>query len=130
MGADQPANSRMTPARVTAGATSLSNSCHLALSTYSNCVKPVMLPPGRDMRSMKPLPIGSMVCANTIGSRDGARLGFKLAPRLEQVDDEHSKRMQKLFLTSVVLNFSVVISEYGHKIGRHFWGRCYGTSPG
>ena len=57
-------------------------------------------------------------------------LGFKPAPRLEQVDDEHSKRMQKLSLTSVVLNFSVVISEHGHKMGRHLWGICYGTFPG
>src|SRR5262245_47543368 len=39
--------SRSTAARVTWSATSLSSSSHLPLMPYSNCVNPVVLPPGR-----------------------------------------------------------------------------------
>ena len=41
------AGSRSTAARVTPGAISLSSSSHFPLKLYSNCMKPVALPPGR-----------------------------------------------------------------------------------
>ena len=58
----------MTATRVTPGAISLSNSSHLPLRPYSNCIKPVALPPGRARLSTKPAPTGSGTCANTIGT--------------------------------------------------------------
>src|SRR5262245_40462987 len=61
------AASRMTAARVTRGAISLSSSNHFAPMPYSNTVKPVTLPPGRARLSTKPAPTGSGVCVNTIG---------------------------------------------------------------
>ena len=60
--------SRRTATRFTPGATSLSNSSHFALIPYSNCVKPVTLPPGRARLSTKPAPTGSGTFANTIGT--------------------------------------------------------------
>ena len=42
------AGSRRTAARVTSGAISLSSSSHFPLRLYSNIIKPVTLPPGRD----------------------------------------------------------------------------------
>ena len=59
--------SRSTAARVMPGAISLSNSSHFALRLYSNCMKPVTLPPGRAKLSTKPAPTGSGTTANTIG---------------------------------------------------------------
>jgi hypothetical protein len=38
-------------ARVTPGAICLSSSSHFAVKLYSNCIKPVTLPPGRDRLS-------------------------------------------------------------------------------
>ena len=35
---------------------------------YSNCIKPVALPPGRARLSTKPAPTGSMTITNTIGT--------------------------------------------------------------
>ena len=61
------AGSRMTAARVTWGAISLSSSSHLPLMPYSKIVKPVALPPGRARLSTKPAPTGSGVPVNTIG---------------------------------------------------------------
>ena len=60
--------SRMTAARVTPGAICLSSSSHLPLRLYSNCIKPVVLPPGRARLATKPLPTGSSVIENTIGT--------------------------------------------------------------
>src|SRR5262249_3579209 len=60
--------SRMTAARVTPGAISLSSSSHFALMPYSNRVKPVALPPGRARLSTKPAATGSVTFANTIGT--------------------------------------------------------------
>ena len=60
--------SRSTAARVTPGATSLSNSSHFAAIAYSKIVKPVALPPGRAMLVIKPEPTGSMTPTNTIGT--------------------------------------------------------------
>src|SRR6516164_4111931 len=57
----------MTAARVTCGAICLSSSSHLPLKLYSQFMKPVMLPPGRDRLSTKPAPTGSAAAANTIG---------------------------------------------------------------
>src|SRR5262249_3494010 len=51
---DVRAASRRTAARVTAGAICLSNSSHFPLKLYSNCIKPVALPPGRDRLSTNP----------------------------------------------------------------------------
>ena len=50
------------------GAISLSNSSHFPLKPYSNCMKPVALPPGCDRLSTKPEPTGSATFANTIGT--------------------------------------------------------------
>ena len=49
------------------GAISLSNSNHLLLIEDATFVKPVALPPGREMLFTKPLPTGSPTCTNTIG---------------------------------------------------------------
>ena len=54
--------------RVIPGAMSLSSSSHFALKLYSNCMKPVALPPGRDRLSTKPEPTGSGTITNTIGT--------------------------------------------------------------
>ena len=53
------AGSRRTATRFTPGAISLSSSSHFALMLYSNCIKPVALPPGRARLSTKPAPTGS-----------------------------------------------------------------------
>ena len=60
--------SRRTAARVTPGAICLSSSNHFPLKLYSNCIKPVALPPGRARLSTKPAPSGSVTIANTIGT--------------------------------------------------------------
>src|SRR5262249_7649025 len=62
------AASRNTAARITPGATCLSSSSHFALRLYSNCMKPVALPPGRDRLLTKPAPTGSATLTNTIGT--------------------------------------------------------------
>jgi hypothetical protein len=49
------------------GEISLSSSSHLAVRPYSNWLKPVALPPGRDRLSTKPAPTGSGTIVNTIG---------------------------------------------------------------
>ena len=56
------------PARLTAGAISLSSSSHFVQIEYSNGVNPVALPPGRATLSTKPAPTGSGTCTNTIGT--------------------------------------------------------------
>src|SRR6516162_76438 len=48
------AGSRRTTARITPGDISLSSSSNFAPTPYSNCVKPVALPPGRAKLSTKP----------------------------------------------------------------------------
>src|SRR5215475_6667265 len=55
--------SRNTTARVTLGAICFSSSGHFALRLYSNCIKPVMLPPGRAKLATRPAPTGSAVPA-------------------------------------------------------------------
>jgi N-acetyl-gamma-glutamyl-phosphate reductase len=50
------------------GATCLSSSSHFPLKPNSNCVKPVVLPPGRDRLATKPRLTGSVVAKNTIGT--------------------------------------------------------------
>src|SRR5271166_1771339 len=72
--------SRTTATRVTLGAISLSNSSNLALKLNSNAVKPVTLPPGRARLATKPLPTGSIVVTNTIGT---LRLACCSAPTIE-----------------------------------------------
>ena len=62
------AGSRRTAARVTPGAICFSSSSHFPLKLYSNCTKPVALPPGRARLSTKPEPTGSGTFANTIGT--------------------------------------------------------------
>ena len=62
------AGSRSTAARVTLGATCLSNSSHFALMPYSKWVKPVALPPGRARLLTKPAPTGSVTWTKTIGT--------------------------------------------------------------
>src|SRR6516162_6265704 len=62
--------SRRTAACVTLGAISLSNSGHFPHRLYSNCIKPVALPPGRDRLWTKPEPIGSGTTAKN--DRNGA----------------------------------------------------------
>ena len=57
-----------TAARVTPGAISLSSSSHFPLKLYSNCAKPVALPPGCDRLLTKPEPTGSGTIVNTIGT--------------------------------------------------------------
>ena len=60
--------SRSTAARVTLGAICFSSSGHFPLRLYSNCMKPVALPPGRAKLATRPAPTGSAVPANTIGT--------------------------------------------------------------
>ena len=52
------AGSRRTAARVTPGAICLSSSSHFPLKLYSNCMKPVALPPGYARLSTNPAPTG------------------------------------------------------------------------
>src|SRR6516164_6495752 len=59
--------SRRTAACVMFGAISLSNSGHFPHRLYSNIIKPVALPPGRDRLWTKPEPIGSGTFAKTTG---------------------------------------------------------------
>jgi hypothetical protein len=72
--------SRMTAARVTRGAISLSSSSHFPLMLNSYAAKPVALPPGRARLSTQPPPTGSMVVTNTIGT---VRLTCCKAPTIE-----------------------------------------------
>src|SRR5262249_37056204 len=58
---------RMTPTRVTCGATSLSSSSDFPYLSNSPGAKPVMLPPGRARLATKPLPTGSVIWAKMIG---------------------------------------------------------------
>ena len=60
--------SRRTATRVIPGAISFNNSTHFTLKLYSNCIKPVALPPGRARLATKPAPTGSMTITNTIGT--------------------------------------------------------------
>src|SRR6516164_6289956 len=62
------AGSHSTITRVRLGAISLSNSSHFPLKPYSNCMKPVALPPGCDRLSTKPEPTGSGTIVNTTGT--------------------------------------------------------------
>ena len=78
------AGSRRTAARVTPGAISLSSSSHFAAKPYSNIIKPVALPPGRDRLSTKPALTGSGTITNTIGTvrvtwSNGATLTLPIA---------------------------------------------------
>ena len=50
------------------GTICLSNSGHFALKLYSNAMKPVAFPPGRDRLLTKPEPTGSGANTNTIGT--------------------------------------------------------------
>src|SRR5262245_41474248 len=59
--------SRRTATRIASGAISLSSSSHFPLKLYSNCIKPVTLPPGRDRLPTKPAATGSTTLTNTIG---------------------------------------------------------------
>ena len=54
--------------RVTSGAISLSNPSHLPPIPSSKLVNPVMLPPGFAKLSTKPLPTGSAIIGDTIGT--------------------------------------------------------------
>src|SRR5499427_9006707 len=60
--------SRTTATRVVLGDISLSRSSNFALKLNSKLVKPVALPPGRAKLATKPLPTGSIVVTNTIGT--------------------------------------------------------------
>src|SRR5207253_6334495 len=60
--------SRSTAARFTPGAICLSSSSHFAVKLYSNCMKPVAFPPGRDRLSTIPEPTGSSTITKTIGT--------------------------------------------------------------
>ena len=60
--------SRSTATRFKFGAICLSSSSHLPLMPYSNCAKPVMLPPGRARLATYPAPTGSVTLMNTIGT--------------------------------------------------------------
>src|SRR5436309_1098764 len=71
------AGSQRTAARFIPGAISLSSSSHFPLKLYSNCRKPVALPPGRDRLLTKPEPTGSGTIANTIGT---VRVAWSMAP--------------------------------------------------
>ena len=62
------AGSRRMPARVTRGKICFSSSSHLPLMPYSNDVKPVALPPGRDRVATTPAPTGSINCTKTMGT--------------------------------------------------------------
>jgi hypothetical protein len=62
------AESRITATRIIPGAICLSSSAHFALRLYSNCMKPVTLPPGLDRLVTKPLPSGSTAMTKTTGT--------------------------------------------------------------
>ena len=72
-GGSDRADERRTAARVTSGATCLSSSSHFPLRPNSNCIKPVVLPPGRAKLWTKPAPTGSVTCTNTMGTVRVAR---------------------------------------------------------
>ena len=74
------AGSRRTAARVTLGAICLSSSSHFPLKPYSNCIKPVALPPGRARLSTKPAPTGSATFTNTTGT---VRVACNNGPKAE-----------------------------------------------
>ena len=57
----------MSATRATPGAISLRISTHLPPIDDSKLVNPVMFPPGRARFVMKPVPMGSEICTNTIG---------------------------------------------------------------
>jgi hypothetical protein len=57
-----------TAARVASGAICLSNSGHFPARLYSNIIKPVALPPGRDILATRPKPTGSRTIVKTIGT--------------------------------------------------------------
>src|SRR6516225_8826049 len=62
--------SRMTAACVVLGADCLISSSHFPLKLYSNCIKPVALPPGRERRWTKPAPTGSTIATNIFVTPD------------------------------------------------------------
>jgi hypothetical protein len=70
----------MTATRVTRGAISLSSSSNFPLVLNSYPVNPVALPPGRDKLWTNPLPTGSIVVTNTIGT---VRLACCTTPTIE-----------------------------------------------
>src|SRR5579863_4940990 len=74
------AGSRRTAARVTPGAISLRSSSHFPHKLYSNCIKPVALPPGLDRLSTKPATTGSATRVNTIGTE---RVAWSNGPKTE-----------------------------------------------
>src|SRR5262249_15274319 len=59
--------SRSTPAGLTRGSICLSNSSHFALMPYSDGMKPVMLPEGRERLVTIPTPTRSVTFTNTTG---------------------------------------------------------------
>src|SRR5262245_22360879 len=74
------AESRMTAARLTFGATCLSSSSHLAPMLCSTVMKPVALPPGRASLSTKPAATGSPATGDTSGPLHDA---CTIAPTVE-----------------------------------------------
>ena len=70
----------MIATRVTPGAISLSSSNNFALRLNSYAIKPVALPPGRARLATRPLPTGSIVVTNTIGT---VRLACCKSPTIE-----------------------------------------------
>src|SRR5215831_17772604 len=96
------AASRMTAARVTRGAISLSSSSHFALIPYSNVVKPMTLPPGRAKLSTKPAPTGSGVCVNTIGTlRVACSNGGTTAPPAARMTSGQRDQFRRIFAKAV-----------------------------
>src|SRR5262249_59274550 len=101
---DVTVGSRRTAARVTPGAISLSSSTHFALKLYSNSIKPVALPPGRDRLSTKPEPTGSLVFVNTIGTvRVAWSAGPVVAPTARMTSGARATNS-----TAYLLEFSTV----------------------
>ena len=88
--------SRSTPTFVTLGAISLRSCSHFPARLYSNCVKPVILPPGRARLATKPAPTGSIDCASTIGTVRLARCTASPAPPPATIIDVRRERDQFL----------------------------------
>ena len=136
--------SRKTAARVTPGAICWSSSSHLPLKVYSNCMKPVMLPPGRARLSTKPPPMGSTAIANTIGTMRVVCCAPRVDRRGGRNDDIRRKRDQFRRLSAKSFNIGAAdppnINSHVTAVGpagplqrlretpRHRW-RSYSSGP-
>src|SRR6516164_7644966 len=101
-------NSKAT--RTVRGAISFNSSTHLPPTAGSLTVKPVMLPPGCARFAAKPLPIGSVTDANTIGivfvSRARAAITGVVTPKIAS-----GRRSTSSFVNVLILSGSAALQR-------------------